>query len=68
MPVRYEHLESKKYVFRLAPLEQELGKQSQSTTAIRMPLYSPAFKWFVPLISDIAWRLPDGQNEVTNNK
>ena len=70
MPVRYNHQEreKKKKVLKSAPVEQELGKQNQCTIAIRMSLYSSPFIHFFPLISDIAWRPPDGQNEATNNR
>lgn len=64
MPVRYDHLvskkEKKKNVFKLAPGEQGLSEQSQFTMDLKMPLYSLPFKMFLPLLSDIARRLPDG--------
>ena len=73
MPVRYDHQESKKKkkkkkVLKSTPVEQEPGKQNQCIIAIRMSLYSSPFIQFFPLISDIAWRPPDGQNEATNSR
>ena len=65
MPVRYDHQERKK---KKKGVEiNTSGAGTGQAESIYVPIFIPIYTFF-PLISDIAWRPPDGQNEATNSR
>ena len=70
MPVRYDHQEmkkKKKYV-EISTSGAGTGQaESMYYSQWNVPIFILIYAIF-PLISDIAWRPPDGQNEATKNR